>query len=219
MFTLRDWQRNPKHKPNLIINASAIDGSDSPQKFPIGLCYHYVTLKHLETQLGDHKNIVFCGIRESTDTNRRRKRLNRSTILSTLSSNGIENTVLPHSEYFTTLPNYKFVISPEGNGVDCHRHYEALMAGCIPIVEDSEHIRAVYGNCPILYTTDYSEINPEYLEKKYSEMIDKTYDFSRLFMSSYSAEIQNEIKRNTSFWTIPVFQQKIRWGLNASCVK
>jgi hypothetical protein len=216
MITLREWQKYHKHKPNLIINASAIDGSDSPQKFSIGMCFNYISYQKLETQLGEHKNLVFCGIRESTDTNRRNKGLNRSNILRILSSNSIENTLLPPSEYFTTLPNYKFVISPEGNGVDCHRHYEALMAGCIPVVEESEHIRSVYGNCPILYTKDYSEITPEYLEKKYDEMIDQTYDFSKLFVSSYSPDLQSEIRRNSSFWTLKFFPQKKRWGLNSN---
>jgi len=213
MFTLREWQRNPKHKPNLIINASAIDGSDSPQKFPIGMCFQYMKFLDLETQLGQHTDLVFCGLRETTDTVRRNKGQNRTSIVRTLSSNGIQNMVLSPSEYFTQLPNYKFVISPEGNGVDCHRHYEALMAGCIPVVEHSEHIREVYGNCPILYTTDYSEITTEYLEKKYDEMIDIKYDFSKLFVSYYPQEIQTEIRRNSSFWTLSVLPKKIRWGI------
>jgi hypothetical protein len=177
------------------------------------MCFRYIGYQHLETQLGDHKDLVFCGIRSSTDTRRRTKGLNRSTILQILQSNGIQNTVLDPSDYFTTLPNYKFVISPEGNGVDCHRHYEALMAGCIPVVEDSAHIRHVYGNCPILYTTDYSDITPEYLLKTYDEMIDKTYDFSRLFVSSYSQELQNEIRRNSSYWTFPLLPKKIGWSI------
>lgn len=35
--------------------------------------------------------------------------------------------------YFNSLSTYKFVISPEG--IDCHRHYEALLARCVPIIE------------------------------------------------------------------------------------
>ena len=213
MLTLRDWQRNHKHKPNLIVNASATDGSDSPQKFPIGMCFRYISYQKLETQIGNHENTVFCGISEYSDKDRRKKGLNRSTIIKKLESSGIHNSVLSPLEYFTTLPNYKFVISPEGNGVDCHRHYEALMAGCIPVVEESQHIRSVYGNCPILYTSDYSEITPEYLLKKYDEMIDQTYDFTRLFVSSYPPELQVAIKNNSYFWTLGVLPQKIRWGI------
>jgi hypothetical protein len=214
MFTLRDWQKNPKYKPNLIVNASAIDMSDSLQPFPIGMCFQYIKYQNLETQIGQHENTVFCGIRDYSDTNRRSESNNRSTIVRKLSSNGIQNTILPSSEYFTSLPKYKFVISPEGNGVDCHRHYEALMAGCIPVVEESEHIRSVYGNCPILYTTDYSEITPEYLLKKYDKMIDKTYDFSRLFISSYPPKQRESIKTNSSFWTQSVRPLDFNWKIS-----
>jgi len=214
MFTLRDWQRNPKYKPNLIVNASATDESDSPQPFPIGMCYRYIRYRHLETQIGRHENTVFCGIRDYSDAKRRSESNNRSTIIRILSSNGIQNTLVHSSEYFTSLPKYKFVISPEGAGVDCHRHYEALMAGCIPVVEESEHVRKVYGNCPILYTKDYSEITPEYLLKKYEEMIDKTYDFSRLFISSYSSEEQESIKTNTSYWTHSVRPLDFNWKIS-----
>lgn len=213
MVSIEAWQNILKTKGNLIINASAIDGSDSPQKFPIGMCYNYISYQKLETQIGHHSNLVFCGVTPHTDTRRRKNGQTRQTVLRTLESNGIQNTVLSPLEYFTQLPNYKFVISPEGNGVDCHRHYEALIAGCIPIVEESQHIRDVYGDCPILYTTDYSEITPEYLLKKYDEMLDKTYDFSKLFVSSYPPDVQTEIQRNSSFWIQQLLPKKIRWGI------
>lgn len=209
MKTLQQWQKCYKNKNNIIINASATDGSDSPQEFPIGMCFRYINYQSVDTQIGNHDKLVFCGIREYTDQNRR-KELNRTTILKTLQSNGITNTILTSEDYFKTLPSYKFVVSPEGNGIDCHRHYEALMAGCIPIVEDNPHIRKVYGNCPILYTKDYSEITPEYLTQKYSEMIDKTYDFSKLFLSSYPLVVQYEIKKNSAHWTKIITKKS--WG-------
>jgi hypothetical protein len=102
--------------------------------------------------------------------------------------------------YFDTLPSYKFVISPEGNGIDCHRHYEALLAGCIPVIERNPVIEEKYKGCPILYTNDYSEITPAYLELKYEEMKTQTYDFSRLFLEFYPSETQAEIKRCGNYW-------------------
>ena len=212
-MTLREWQTIRKPRRNLIVNASSTDGSDSPQQFPIGLYYKYLLFDKLETQIGTHADLVFCGIR---CTDQRRNTINRSTIVQTLDSNGIRNTILDLSEYFTKLPNYKFVISPEGNGIDCHRHYEALMAGCIPIVEDNPHIRSVYGNCPILYTSNYSEITPTYLTQKYTEMLDLKYDFSRLFISSYPMNLQYKILENSCFWTkgnIPRPGKNNKWGI------
>ena len=35
------------------------------------------------------------------------------------------------------LSSYKFALSPEGNGIDCHRTWECLYLGVIPIVKKS----------------------------------------------------------------------------------
>jgi hypothetical protein len=75
-----------------------------------------------------------------------------------------------------------------------------LFAGCIPIVEYNAIIEEKYNGCPILYTTDYSEITEEYLLQKYKEMIDETYDFSRLFLSYYDIAMQKTIKECGNFW-------------------
>jgi hypothetical protein len=39
--------------------------------------------------------------------------------------------------YRKTVSRYMFIASPPGNGLDCHRTWEALYMGCIPIVEDN----------------------------------------------------------------------------------
>ncbi len=88
-----------------------------------------------------------------------------------LHKNGITHRLIEHTQYFETLPSYKFIVSPEGNGIDCHRHYEALIAGCIPIIEYNTQTEEKYKNCPILYTKDYSEINEEFLVFRSMEKI------------------------------------------------
>jgi hypothetical protein len=42
--------------------------------------------------------------------------------------------------YLDNLANSKFVISPVGNGLDCHRSWEALACGAIP--RDEKRVRA-----------------------------------------------------------------------------
>jgi hypothetical protein len=143
-----------------------------------------------------------CGFTPGNDMRRRKDmEVNRGVIMERLEP-FVKNTIYDPVQYFSKLRHYKFVISPEGNGVDCHRHYEALMAGCIPIVEHNEDIKKKYGNVPILYTHDYSEINEEYLKKKYEEMIDQEYDFSRLFLDYYEQEARDAIVYCSRFWTI-----------------
>ena len=43
----------------------------------------------------------------------------------------------PFQKYLFDLANSKFVLSPEGNGIDCHRTWEALLMGAFPIVKTS----------------------------------------------------------------------------------
>jgi len=169
--------------------------------FPIGMQIWFINFPGTfeQTQIGPHDNLVMCAINPGTDQRRRPSGINRRTILDTLKA-VVHNREMSSADYYATLPSYKFVVSPEGNGIDCHRHYEALMAGCIPIVEDSEMIRKKYGNCPILYTKDYSEITPAYLEQKYTEMLDTSWDFSSLFMDSYSEDMKRQIRDNGNFW-------------------
>jgi hypothetical protein len=93
-------------------------------------------------------------------------------------------------------------VSPEGNGIDCHRHYEALMAGCIPIIERNPLVEAKYAGCPVLWTDDYSEITPPYLELMYAEMIDKVYDFSHLHMGFYDFATRCHLKECGNFWML-----------------
>jgi hypothetical protein len=76
------------------------------------------------------------------------------------------------------------------------------MAGCIPIVEYSEYISEKYGDVPILYTKDYSEINEKYLEEVYERMSKKLYNFSRLFLNFFDKEIREQIIYCSRYWTI-----------------
>ena len=205
-MTLREWQRIIVPENQYIVQASTTDGCDGITATSIGMCYGFAKFKgktgNLQTAPALLKtDLCLCAINVGTDQRRRGAHpICRKTIVETLLHNGFQNAAIETDKYFEELPKYRFVISPEGNGVDCHRHYEALMAKCIPIVEDSALIRAKYGNVPILYTRDYSEITQEYLEQKYAEMLDQRWDFSNLFMASWSPEEQLLIQFRGNFW-------------------
>lgn len=203
IVTLQKWQQMIKPRNEWLYNCSEhVYLNDEWVSFPIGMGWTIInqSLSLKELQYGVHDKLVLCAIRTSTDQQRRSTGLNRNVIVETLRNHHIENIEMEPSTYFRELPRYKFVISPEGNGIDCHRHYEALMAGCIPIIEDRDNIREKYKGCPILYTKDYSEITESYLNEKYNEMIQAVYDFSRLLMSTYPKMEQYQIKENGNYW-------------------
>ena len=203
MSSLKEWQLTSKYFKDLIVQASPIDGSDSWQPFPIGMQYSYCYNfgKGDSIQFGQHDNTVLCAFDLNTDMHRRPCGVNRQFIVNNLNKNGIINSLIDHTQYFEILPSYKFIVSPEGNGLDCHRHYEALIAGCIPIIEYNAQIEEKYKNCPVLYTKDYSEISEDYLLEKYNEMVYTQYDFSRLFLSHYDDDMQQNIKGCGNYWT------------------
>jgi hypothetical protein len=201
--TLREWQQLTKPIGEVLVQASAIDGLDSWTPWPIGMGSDFLFYKDQfqVNQTGNHSQLLLCCFISGTDDRRRKFGLNRRKIEYELHKKQIYNLPFVRKEtYWKALLDHKFIISPEGNGIDCHRHYEALMAGCIPIVEDNTDIREKYKGCPILYTKNYSEINNRYLEKKYAEMIDQTYDFYSLFLSHYTEEQQKEIKLCGNYW-------------------
>jgi hypothetical protein len=201
LLTLRQWQNTKKDLEDLIVQASVKDGSDSWTNFPIGYMYTYNKESDKNSvHFGKHDKLVLCAVNTTTDEIRRPDGINRSGIINRLRENSIENIQLKSKTYFSSIPSYKFIISPEGNGIDCHRHYEALLAGCIPIIEFNMRIEDKYKGLPILYTKDYSEITSEYLESVYNNMIDTTYDFSRLFKSYYTIKEQNAMDDHHNYW-------------------
>ena len=62
-------------------------------------------------------------------------------------------------------------------------------------------IEKKYEGCPILYTNSYEEINEEYLNRKYLEMLEQKFDFSRLYLSFYNKNQIDKIKYYGNFWT------------------
>jgi hypothetical protein len=193
------WQKQRMLQSSLIIQASTTNGCDGHTPCSIGAWYHFANNSNTYYNKHEHQNLVLCAFSPNTDNNRRGDK-GRIKYIDNLKQNGITNIQLDIKTYYETLGTYKFVVSPEGNGVDCHRHYEALIYGCIPIVEENPLIRAKYGNVPILWTKDYSEITPVYLEQKYAEMLQKTWDFSALLIDTWPAVEKNNIKKRGNFW-------------------
>jgi hypothetical protein len=54
---------------------------------------------------------------------------------------------------------FAFEISPRGNGIDCHRTWEALILKTIPIVRTSR-IDPIYDGLPVAIVNDWDEVTP-----------------------------------------------------------
>ena len=64
--------------------------------------------------------------------------------------------------YLDNVYNHKYMICPEGNGMDTHRTWECLYMGTIPI-EKRNINNAFHADMPILLVDDWKEITEKYL--------------------------------------------------------
>ena len=75
--------------------------------------------------------------------------------------------------------HFRFVISPQGNGLDCHRTYEALALGCIPILKSSP-IDSLFDDLPVLIVKKWSDVTKELLEKTSEEYSNKQFKMEKM---------------------------------------
>lgn len=85
----------------------------------------------------------------------------------------------PTFSYLKKMSTAKFILSPEGNGLDCHRTWEALLLGCIPIIKTS-NLSPMLKNLPVLIIKNWNKISEDFLNKKYKELLKKRFNYNKL---------------------------------------
>jgi hypothetical protein len=64
----------------------------------------------------------------------------------------------PYGAYLADMATCRWVVSPPGNGVDCHRTWEALYLGVVPIVLRTEWGAALHDGLPIIQVADLGDL-------------------------------------------------------------
>jgi hypothetical protein len=82
-------------------------------------------------------------------------------------ANGVN--IIGLSSIYQRNRQYQFWLSPRGNGIDCHRTWEALYLDVIPIVWHSP-LDVLYANLPVVIINDWTEINDDFLRAKMQEI-------------------------------------------------
>lgn len=85
--------------------------------------------------------------------------------------------------------DYAFVISPHGGGYDCHRTWEALILGCIPIVKTSK-IDILYNDLPVLIVNNWSDINETLLAETVCKFSKINFKTEKLLLNYWNNEIR-----------------------------
>lgn len=123
-------------------------------------------LEKIISEKNKKDNLVYCNIDVKTNLNERERCL--SCIYPIVNSDRVG-----FEEYLRNISKSFFVISPNGNGVDCHKTWESFYLRSVPIVTRS--------------------INMEYYDKYPFIIIDKWEDFYKLKLSEdlYYEKINN----------------------------
>jgi hypothetical protein len=124
---------------------------------------------------------------------------NQSTVNVPINSNSNNNSVLvwsdgpvmsnktiPINMYYEQLKQHRFVASPPGNGLDTHGTWEALVAGCIPIVPHSP-LDPMFEHLPVWLIDSWDEVTDISISLKAKEMVRRVneYHWDKVYVSGW----------------------------------
>lgn len=129
-----------KLKPNCISQWYSINVNfSSPDLLPIPLGLSNENEKNLNikhfSKLKENKNKIekiYINFQRNTNYFKRNKQFKKFKNKSFVH---IDEPNLQLDDYAEQLNSYKFILCPEGNGIDTHRVWESLYAGSVPIVQ------------------------------------------------------------------------------------
>jgi hypothetical protein len=105
-----------------------------------------------------------------------------------------EKEIVNRNDSWIKQSKYAFVVSPLGNGLDCHRTWEALILGCIPIVKTSG-IDNLYKDLPVLIVDDWNDVTKELLENVVNDFKEKhekgLYNYDKLLLKYWVDKINS----------------------------
>ena len=91
-------------------------------------------------------------------------------------------------ESFNRQIEFAFVVSPQGEGIDCHRTWEALCLGCIPIMI-STPLDDMFDGLPVLIVKAWSDVTRELLNKTLAEYSMKEWCLDKLQLKYWTDRI------------------------------
>lgn len=139
------------------------------------------------TQPRDYKNLLYMNHSISTNPKQRQEPYDlfegKDWVTAVRGHNGLK-----FDDYIDAIYNHKFVLSPQGNGIDCHRTWEALYMGSIPI-EKRNINNQFYTDLPILFVDEWSEITKKFLDKEYKRIKNSTWNMDKLNFNYWKNKI------------------------------
>jgi len=75
----------------------------------------------------------------------------------------VETERVDFQTYLDRMWRCKFVLCPRGNAIDCHRNWETVYMGRVPVMKRNPFLQELYTPYPVLWVDDYSEVTEQLL--------------------------------------------------------
>jgi hypothetical protein len=101
---------------------------------------------------------------------------------------------------------FMFVLSPEGGGIDCHRTWEALALGCVPIIKTNA-LLPLFEALPVLVVQSWRDVTLARLKESAERLISQQFDFSSLFLGHWLGRIRGGALNSSDRMTMAEFRK------------
>jgi len=98
---------------------------------------------------------------------------------------------LPMADTWELQSQFQYVLSPHGVGLDCHRTWEALLLGCIPIVKKAR-LNDLFEDLPVIEVDDWSQVNSAFLTSAKSKLDQRKMNYEKLLMRYWKKQINQK---------------------------
>jgi hypothetical protein len=183
-----------------VFCVNILDKDEKIVPIPIGIeNLHYLNNGLIDFEIDKHENHnskkiikiakdLNISARFNIDTNY----FERSKLAAILENkNGKEyKLILKKYDYKKEVERARFVLSPPGNGMDCHRTWEALAMGSIPVVKNGFLAESIIDNMPIISVKNWEDflyLSENEMIELYDSFMGKTTE--KLYLSYWCRKI------------------------------
>ena len=185
--------------PNLIPLPIGLENHEGPSK---GTMIDLEFIKNLVPDYQPTNKIfdkIYCNIRI---THKDRPAVKQFLIDSGLGyieppTGPLESGMIISRDHHKMLSKFLFIASPRGNGIDCHRTWESLIMGSLPIV-DRHFMFDTYPHLPIIQVSNWAELLDGKILEHYKNLYLKGklfYDMEVLTMDYWIKQIEQEFNQ------------------------
>ena len=169
---------------------------------PLGLCSKYrrpyKSKDLMDLALTSKTNLCYCNFNLSTNYNLRKLVKDYFCDKNFV----IYSEICEQDVYLNYAAKSKFLISPQGRGMDCFRTWECFYLNTIPIVKSS-FLDELYDDLPALIINNWEEVTEAFLENQYDIIQSKknSYNYKKLnfgYWSNLIDQAKNSCKSNYS---------------------